>query len=86
MIGDLSLDLARADIAAWIEDYNGKRPPSPVEYEFPLAFTAELQKQWSSPLPLRPPLRNPVQFCPAALLRAGHAFQSATNWRTAGNP
>src|SRR5690606_4692640 len=48
----LSLDHARAEIAAWVEDYNGERPHSALGYETPAAFAAELQKQW--PAPLRP--------------------------------
>lgn len=42
----LSLDHARAEIAAWVEDYNGERPHSALGYETPAAFAAELQKQW----------------------------------------
>jgi hypothetical protein len=48
----LSMDHARVQIAAWVEDYNQERPHSSLGYETPAAFAAELQKQW--PVPLRP--------------------------------
>ena len=48
----LSMDQARAQIAAWVEDYNPERPHSALGYETPAAFAAELHKQW--PAPLRP--------------------------------
>jgi len=42
----LSMDHARAQIAAWVEDYNPERPHSALGYETPAAFAAELHKQW----------------------------------------
>lgn len=48
----LSMDHARVQIAAWVEDYNHERPHSALGYETPAAFAAELHKQW--PAPLRP--------------------------------
>ena len=48
----LSLDHARAEIAAWIVDYNQERPHSALGYKTPAVFAAELNKQW--PAPLRP--------------------------------
>jgi transposase InsO family protein len=48
----LSLDHARAVIAAWADDYNRERPHSALGYETPAAFAAELDKQW--PASLRP--------------------------------
>jgi hypothetical protein len=48
----LSLDHARVQIAAWVEDYNHERPHSALGYETPAAFATELHKQW--PAPLRP--------------------------------
>jgi len=44
-----SLDHARAEITAWVEDYNGERPHSALGYEAPAALAAELQKQWPAP-------------------------------------
>ncbi|MDP3907693.1 IS3 family transposase [Novosphingobium sp.] len=48
----LSMDHARVQIAAWVEDYNNERPHSALGYETPAAFAAELHKQW--PASLRP--------------------------------
>jgi transposase InsO family protein len=48
----LSMDHARVQIAAWVEDYNHERPHSVLGYETPAAFAAALHKQW--PAPLRP--------------------------------
>ncbi len=47
----LSMDHARVQIAAWVEDYNQERPHSALGYETPAAFAAELHKQ--RPVPLR---------------------------------
>jgi putative transposase len=41
----LSMDHARARIAAWMEDYNPERPHSALGYETPAAQAAELHKQ-----------------------------------------
>ena len=38
----LSMDHARVQIAAWVEDYNQERPHSSLGYETPAAFAAEL--------------------------------------------
>ncbi|WP_346234373.1 transposase, partial [Parafrigoribacterium mesophilum] len=46
----LSMDHARVQIAAWVEDYNHERPHSALGYETPAAFPAELHKQWPAPL------------------------------------
>jgi putative transposase len=46
----LSMDHARVQIAAWVEDYNHERPHSALGYEAPAAFAAELHKQWPAPL------------------------------------
>ncbi len=46
----LSLDHARVEIAAWVEDYNRERPHSSLGYETPAAFAAKLDKQWPAPL------------------------------------
>ncbi|MEN9924439.1 MAG: hypothetical protein RL268_565 [Pseudomonadota bacterium] len=48
----LSMDHARVQIAAWVEDYYQERPHSSLGYQTPAAFAAELHKQW--PAPLRP--------------------------------
>ncbi len=45
----VSMDHARALVAAWVEDYNQERPHSALGYETPAAFAAELQKQWPAP-------------------------------------
>ena len=45
-----SIDHARVQIAAWVEDYNHKRPHSSLGYETPAAFATELHKQWPAPL------------------------------------
>lgn len=63
----LSLDHARAEIAAWVEDYNGERPHSALGYETPAAFAAELQKQW--PAPLRPAGSATQPIASTALMR-----------------
>lgn len=41
---------ARAEIAAWAEDYNLERPHSSLGYATPSAFAAELNKQWLASL------------------------------------
>lgn len=41
----LSLDHARVEIAAWVEDYNLERPHSAIGHETPAAFAADLQKR-----------------------------------------
>jgi len=58
----LSLDHARAEIAAWAKDYNQERPHSSLGYETPAAFAAELHKQWPAPQPIASPalMRNKV--------------------------
>ena len=63
----LSLDHARAEIAAWVEDYNGERPHSALGYETPAAFAAELQKQW--PASLRPMGSAAQPIASTALMR-----------------
>lgn len=63
----LSLDHARAEIAAWVKDYNGERPHSALGYETPAAFAAELQKQW--PAPLRPTGSAAQPIASTALMR-----------------
>lgn len=52
----LSMEHARVQVAAWVEDYNHERPDSVLGYETPAAFAAELNKQWPAPLhrPLLP--------------------------------
>jgi hypothetical protein len=76
----MSLDHARATIAAWAKDYSEERPHSALGYETPAAFAAELNKQW--PVPLRPsgsapqgitasaPMRN--NNCPAPIPAGGN--------------
>ena len=46
----LSMTHARAEIAAWAEDYNLKRPHSSLGYATPSAFTGEPNKQWLASL------------------------------------
>ena len=46
----LSMDYARVQIAAWVEDYNQERLHSALGYETPAAFAAELNKHWTAPL------------------------------------
>ena len=48
----LGLAHARVEIAAWVEDYNRKRPHSAPGYTTAAAFAAELNKKW--PASLRP--------------------------------
>ena len=48
----LSLDHARRQIAAWVEDYNQHRPHSALGYQTPADFAAKLHTQW--PASLRP--------------------------------
>jgi len=48
----MSIGHAREKIAAWVDDYNTKRPHSSLGYATPAAFAAELNKQW--PASLRP--------------------------------
>ncbi|WP_288806090.1 IS3 family transposase [uncultured Novosphingobium sp.] len=48
----LNLDHARRQIAAWVEDYNRRRPHSALGYQTPADFAAKLHKQW--PASLRP--------------------------------
>jgi transposase InsO family protein len=50
----LSLDHARAEIVAWVEDDSRERPHSALGYATLAAFAAELDKQW--PASLRPTL------------------------------
>ncbi|WP_244970582.1 integrase core domain-containing protein, partial [Novosphingobium aerophilum] len=63
----LSMDHARVQIAAWVEDYNHERPHSALGYETPAAFAAELHKQW--PAPLRPTGSAPQAIAYPALMR-----------------
>ena len=64
----LSLEHARAEIAAWTKDYNQERPHSSLGYETPAAFAAELHKQW--PAPLRPVQGSaPQPIASTALMR-----------------
>ena len=42
----LRMAYARAEIAAWVDDYNRERPHSSLCYATPAAFAAELDKQW----------------------------------------
>ena len=63
----LSMDHARVQIAAWVEDYNHERPHSALGYETPAAFAAELHKQW--PTPLRPTGSAPQAIASSALMR-----------------
>lgn len=46
----LSVGHARVQITAWMEGYNHERPHSALGYETPVAFVAELHKQWPAPL------------------------------------
>jgi transposase InsO family protein len=41
----LSMNDARVETAAWVEDYNRERPHSSLGYRAPAAFAAELDKQ-----------------------------------------
>ena len=59
----LSLDHARAQIAAWVEDYSQELP----HYEIPAAFAAELHKQW--PASLRPTGSATQPIASTALMR-----------------
>jgi transposase InsO family protein len=63
----LSIDHARVEIAAWVEDYNRERPHSSLGYETPAAFAAKLDKQW--PAPLRPTGSATQPIASAALMR-----------------
>ena len=63
----LSIDHARVEIAAWVEDYNRERPHSSLGYETPAAFAAKLDKQWSAPL--RPTGSAAQTIASAALMR-----------------
>lgn len=42
--------LAREKIAAWVDDYNTRRPHSSLGYATPAAFAAELKKQGAASL------------------------------------
>lgn len=42
----LSMDHARVQIAAWVEDYNQEGPHSALGYQTPAAFADEVHKQW----------------------------------------
>lgn len=46
----MSLAHTRAEIAAWVEDYNRERPHSSLGYATLAAFAAELDKQWPASL------------------------------------
>jgi transposase InsO family protein len=63
----LSMDHARVQIAAWVEDYNQERPHSALGYETPPAFVAKLHKQW--PAPLRPAGSATQAIASTALMR-----------------
>ena len=63
----LSIDHARVEIAAWVEDYNRERPHSSLGYETPAAFADKLDKQW--PAPLRPTGSAAQPIASAALMR-----------------
>ena len=76
----LNLDHARAEIAAWVEDYNGERPHSALGYETPAAFAAELQKQWPAPLRLTGSAAQPIAS--TALMRKTTARLNPS-WRKA---
>ena len=77
----LSLAHARVEIAAWVEDYNRKRPHSALAYETPAPFAAELDKQWPASLRPTAPLR-----CPLLLPRSCTKQPPGSNpsWRQAG--
>ena len=55
------------EIAAWVEDYNRERPHSALGYETPVAFAAELDKQW--PASLRPTGSATQPIASTALMR-----------------
>ena len=63
----LSIDHARVEIAAWVDDYNRERPHSSLDYETPAAFAAKLDKQW--PAPLRPTGSAAQPIASVALMR-----------------
>ena len=63
----LSMAHARVEIAAWVEDYNRKRPHSSLGYVTPTAFAGELDKQW--PASLRPTGSATQPIAPTALMR-----------------
>lgn len=63
----LSIDHARVEIAAWVEDYNRERPHSSLGYETPAAFAAKLDKQW--PASLRPTGSATPPIASTALMR-----------------
>ena len=50
----LSMAYARAEIAAWVDDYNRERPHASLGYATPAAFAPKLDKQWpASAAPMR---------------------------------
>jgi transposase InsO family protein len=72
----MSLDHAREKIAAWMDDYNTRRPHSSLGYATPAAFAAELEKQGATSLRIagsyaRQPLASPAQLrnkeCPTLI-------------------
>ncbi len=70
----LSMDHARVQIAAWVEDYNHERPHSAFGYETPAAFAAANcisngLVRYALPAPLHRPLLTP-RSC--AIKRSGY--------------
>lgn len=63
----LSMDHARVQVAAWVEDFNQERAHSSLGYETSAAFAAELHKQW--PAALRPTGSAPQAIASTALMR-----------------
>lgn len=63
----LSLNDARAKIAAWVEDYNRERPHSALGYDTPAAFATRRNQQWTASL--RPPGSATQPFAEPARMR-----------------
>jgi len=63
----LSLAHARAEIAAWVEDYSGERPHSALDMRPRRCSPPNCKKQW--PAPLRPTSSAAQPIASIALMR-----------------
>jgi hypothetical protein len=82
----LSMDHARVQIAAWMEDYNQERPNSALGYETPAAFAApncisnDLLRYALRAL-LHRPLLQP-RSCATKLLASNPSWLTPSRWET----
>lgn len=72
------LDHARAELAAWVADYNGERPHSALGYLAPSAFAAKLRSTCTTATDQAAPIPTVSASCSVA----HHPLKGASNART----